>query len=179
MNIPTQEKGPPSTGIYIGLCQYPPGTTYPVRLSRGGLWYRFDLVGSWLTPGWVTPTPDSQQGLDTWWNHGYNNGPKSSQDVGRSTQREGGALHKRLIQVKSSSGATRPRGDHPGPASCNFLPPPLRGLRRSEWGIHSGMIVFCSQPVGGRLVSSPDWEPFSRRWLLALMRRTHGGGPYR
>ena len=24
-------------------------------------------------------------------------------------------------QVKSSSGATRPRGDHPGPASCNFL----------------------------------------------------------
>ena len=28
-------------------------------------------------------------------------------------------------QVKSSSGATRPRGDHPGPASCNFLLPPL------------------------------------------------------
>ena len=34
-------------------------------------------------------------------------------------------------QVKSSSGATRPRGDHPGPASYNFLPipPTLRGLR--------------------------------------------------
>ena len=37
-------------------------------------------------------------------------------------------------QVKSSSGATRPRGDHPGPASCNFLPPSLRGLLRCEWG---------------------------------------------
>ena len=32
-------------------------------------------------------------------------------------------------QVKSTSGAPRPGGDHPGPASCNFLPPALRGLR--------------------------------------------------
>ena len=31
-------------------------------------------------------------------------------------------------QVKSSSGATRPRGDHPDPNF--FLPPPLRGLWR-------------------------------------------------
>ena len=44
------------------------------------------------------------------------------------------------IQVKSSSGATRPRGDHPGPASCNFLPPALRGLRRSDWGRPLGEI---------------------------------------
>ena len=30
-----------------------------------------------------------------------------------------------ISQVKSSSGTTRPRGDHPGPAaSCNFLPAP-------------------------------------------------------
>ena len=34
------------------------------------------------------------------------------------------------VKVKSSSGATRPRGDHPGPASCNFLPTALSGRRR-------------------------------------------------
>ena len=33
-------------------------------------------------------------------------------------------------QVKLSSGATRPRGDHPaGRPACNFLPPALRGQR--------------------------------------------------
>ena len=53
-------------------------------------------------------------------------------------------------QVKSSSGATRPRGDHPDP---NFFLPPsilIRGLWRglSEWG--RPLTVKSSQVVGLR-----------------------------
>ena len=36
-----------------------------------------------------------------------------------------------VIQVKSSRGATHSRSEHPDPNF--FLPPPLRGLWRSEW----------------------------------------------
>ena len=61
---------------------------------------------------------------------------------------------------------------------CIFPPPVIGMLATYLW---KNWLVSFWGSVGGRLVSSPDWEalPFSWRWLLASMRRTHCGGPYR
>ena len=58
--------------------------------------------------------------------------------------------------------------------------PELACRRKIFWNWFKLDSVISSS-VGGRIVSSPDWEalPFSWRWLLASMRRTHCGGPYR
>ena len=54
----------------VCICEHPPGgRTYPVRLSRGGLRYQFDLVGSWPLPGWMSNSNPGLPGLDTSWNH--------------------------------------------------------------------------------------------------------------
>ena len=81
MDIPIQEKGPPSTGIYVSIP--------PVRRTRYDCLEGCDINLIWSVPDpWMS---NSNPGLPAGFGYlvelWYNNGPKSSQDVGRSTQR--------------------------------------------------------------------------------------------
>ena len=141
-------------GILYRYCYIPTGSVAKLAQQHAAVYWAIAShqqcqVSSKLTSGWwdlsitrITSQSSEhpQQAESFMWSH-------SSSSLSQPKK-----LHIKISniddffndQVKSSSGATRPRGDHPD-LYYLFLPPALRGLWQSDWG----------RPLGGSSAGRP------------------------